>query len=259
MNKFLNDFSKKLRKNILFAANNSGEASHIGGSLSIVEILSCLYGKILKKEKKSIFILSKGHAFMALLSCLYLVNKVSKKEFLSFQTNGSEFIAHPIMNVKKGIESSNGSLGQGLSFAVGIALAKKKKREKGNVYVLIGDGECYEGSIWEAAITASENDLNNLIVILDSNGFQNDGEISKKMSAYNLKKKWRGFDWEVENCNGHDFEKLLKGIKNTKINKPKILIAKTIKGKGVKFMENNNDWHHGRLTEKLYNKAIAGL
>jgi len=259
LNNILDGFSKKLRKNILFVANNSGEASHIGGSLSMVEILTCLYAKILRKEKKSIFILSKGHGFMGLLACLYLVKKITKKDFLSFQSNGSEFIAHPIMNLKKGIESSNGSLGQGLSFAVGIALAKKKRKEKGNVYVLVGDGECYEGSIWEAAITATENNLDNLFVIVDSNGFQNDGPISSKMDTSNLIKKWKGFNWDVDTCDGHNLNKLLKKIKTSKVKKPKVLVAKTIKGKGVSFMENNNDWHHGRLTEKLYSKAINNL
>ncbi len=259
MTKNLINFSKKLRKNILFAANHSGEASHLGGSLSMVEILSCLYSKILKQEKKSIFILSKGHAFLGLFSCLYQIKKIKKKDFLSFQTSGSEFIAHPIMDLKKGIESSNGSLGQGLSFGVGIAIAKKKKKEKGNVYILIGDGECYEGSIWEAAITATENNLDNLVVIIDSNGFQNDGEISSKMKTKNLVKKWKGFEWDVQRCNGHNLNELVQLIKPSKLNKPKAIIAQTIKGKGISFMENNNDWHHGRLTAKLYQKALKDI
>ena len=145
---------------------------------------------------------------------------ISKNKLSSFQTNGSEIIAHPIENNQLGIESSNGSLGQGLSFGLGISLAYKKKKKSGNVYVLVGDGECYEGAIWEAAITATEQGLDNLFLIIDCNGYQNDGAINIAMSYKNLIKKWKGFGWNVLNVDGHN----LKIIKNIfkKNKKPRI-------------------------------------
>jgi transketolase len=264
MNKIeqLTKLAKKMRKSLLETSLNCGEAAHIGGGLSIVDILAVLYGDILKinlKKPADRFILSKGHGFLALLSALYCQGYISKKKLMTFQTNGSEFIAHPIENPQLGIESSNGSLGQGLSFGIGIALSYKKKSRKESVFVLIGDGECYEGSIWEAAISATELELGNLTVIVDCNGHQNDGVIGKMMNYENLKKKWEGFGWNVILCDGHNITELLKALKIKEINRPTAVIAKTIKGKGVNFMENNNDWHHGRLTKNLFSDAIKFL
>jgi transketolase len=155
----LTNLAKKMRKTLLETSLNSGEPSHIGGALSIVDILAVLYNNILNinlDKPADRFILSKGHGFLGLLSALYYQGYISKKKLMTFQTNGSEFIAHPIENARYGIESSNGSLGQGLSFGIGISLAYKKQSRKEFVYVLVGDGECYEGSIWEAAISATE-------------------------------------------------------------------------------------------------------
>ena len=258
----LQKFSNKMRKIILEVSFNCGEASHIGGALSIVDIMSVLYGHLLKinlRKPADRFILSKGHGFLGLLSALYCKKYLNRNDILKFQTNGSELIAHPIVNPKFGIESSNGSLGQGLSFGIGIALAYKKKKKKNSIFVLIGDGECYEGSIWEGAITATEKKLDNLTVIVDCNGFQNDGAINDKMNYLELKNKWKGFGWNTIVCNGHNIKELLIKLKKKSINKPTAIIAKTIKGKGVKFMEKNNDWHHGRLTKKLYFEALDGL
>ena len=247
-------FAKKMRKSILEISKNCGESAHIGGALSIVEIMSCLYEEIMRisvNKPHDRFILSKGHGFLGLLTALYHKKLINKKTAFSFQTNGSEIIAHPIMNPKIGIESSNGSLGQGLSYGVGLAYAMKKKKLNGKVFVLIGDGECYEGAIWEAAITASELKLDNLIAIVDCNGYQNDGSVGDKMKFKNIHKKWNGFDWHSISCDGHNIKKLLTNLKKIKKGKPKVIIAKTIKGKGIPFMENNNDWHHGRITEKV--------
>jgi len=258
----LTKLAKKMRKSLLEISLNCGEAAHIGGGLSIVDILAVLYGDTLKinlKKPADRFILSKGHGFLGLLSALYCQGYISKKKIMTFQTNGSEFIAHPIENPQFGIESSNGSLGQGLSFGIGIALSYKKKLRKESVFVLIGDGECYEGSIWEAAISATELELGNLTVIVDCNGHQNDGVIGKMMNYENLKKKWEGFGWNVILCNGHNISELLKALKIREVNRPTAIIAKTIKGKGVNFMENNNDWHHGRLTKNLFFNAVKFL
>lgn len=255
----LESLSYKIRKVALETSYYCKETTHIGGALSIVDIMAVLYGKIIHKANNNRFILSKGHGFLGLLSALHCVGKISKKKLKSYQTNGSELIAHPILNKKLGIESSNGSLGQGLSFGCGMAISYKKKNKNGNIYVLIGDGECYEGSIWESAITATEQKLDNLFVILDCNGFQNDGKIGNMMTYKNLLNKWRGFGWNVKTCDGHDLKKILENLSKRSKNKPTILIAKTKKGKGVSFMENNNDWHHNRLTEKLLKVSLKNI
>lgn len=254
-------YSQKLKKIILKTAYDCGEPVHLGGALSIVEIISVLYSNILNLKKKDSdrFILSKGHGFLALLGALHLNKYINKKELSTFQKNGSELIAHPIMNDSKGIESSNGSLGQGLSFGAGIAISFKKKKSTRKVYVLMGDGECYEGSVWEAAITCVENNLDNLIAIVDCNGFQNDGKVGDAMKFQNLYKKWKGFGWHAIKCDGHNIAKIIGSLNSRKKNKPTIIIAKTIKGKGISFMENKNDWHHGRLTKKIYKAAIQEI
>jgi transketolase len=256
------NLAKNIRKCILEASYNCGVASHIGGALSISDILATIYENLNFSlvRKYDRFILSKGHGFLALLSVLYLKGFVKKKkDLLKFQKNGSEFIAHPIMNKSIGIETSNGSLGQGLSFGVGLALSYKKKFKKNRVLVLVGDGECYEGSVWEAAITATENKLDNLYVIVDCNGHQNDGAINDKMNNHQMKRKWNGFGWNTVSCDGHDIKELLLSLNKKTKNKPTAIIAKTVKGKGVDFMENNNDWHHGRLTKELYEKALKNI
>ncbi len=258
----LKDLAKDMRKIILEVSLNCGEPAHIGGALSITDIMATLYGKILNlnlEQPKDRFILSKGHGFLGLLSALHCKKFIKKSELLKFQTNGSELIAHPIVNDKIGIESSNGSLGQGLSFGVGLAIAYKKRKKKHSIYVLIGDGECYEGAIWEAAISATESKLDNLVVIVDCNGYQNDGAINEKMSLKMLKEKWKGFGWNTIECDGHKIDQLLKKLSIRSSNKPTAIITKTVKGKGIKFMENNNDWHHGRLTQKLFEEAIKDL
>ncbi len=256
------DLSNRMRKVILEVSYKCGQPAHIGGALSIIEILATLYEDILEidlKNPKDRFILSKGHGFLGLLSILFCKKYISKNEILKFQSDGSELIAHPIVNPKFGIESSNGSLGQGLSFGIGLALSYKKKKKDGKVFVLVGDGECYEGAIWEAAISATESNLNNLCLIVDSNGFQNDGAINEKMMFDHLKDKWTGFGWNMLSCDGHNIGELLEVFSKLSNNKPTVIVAKTIKGKGVSFMENNNDWHHGRLTEKLFQQAINEL
>jgi transketolase len=254
--------AKKMRKSVLELSLNCGEAAHIGGGLSIVDIMATLYGSLLQLNFKNPidrFILSKGHGFLGLLSALHCTGYINKSDAMKFQTNGSELIAHPIMNPKLGIESSNGSLGQGLSYATGLAIAYKKKKKKGSIFVLVGDGECYEGAIWEAAITATETNLENLVLIVDCNGFENDGAINDKMNFDELIAKWTGFGWNTISCDGHNISELLVSLKTRVANKPTAIIAKTTKGKGVPFMENNNDWHHGRLTQKLFDEAIKGL
>lgn len=258
----IKELTKNMRRVILETSLNCGEPAHLGGALSIVDVLAVLYDSVISvnlKKPSDRFILSKGHGFLGLLSILYCKNFIKKNQLMNFQKNGSEIIAHPIMNSKIGIETSNGSLGQGLSFAAGLAIAYKKKKKKGSIFVLVGDGECYEGSVWEAAITSTENNLTNLKVIVDCNGFQNDGAINKKMNVENMFNKWNGFGWNTIKCDGHNISQLFRSLKKEHKFKPTAIIMETTKGKGVKFMENNNDWHHGRLTQKLYDEAISKI
>lgn len=212
----LNSYCQKMRKIILKTSLECQQPTHIGGALSIVEILAALYFKIMNidiKNPKDRFILSKGHGFLGLLSILKVKRFITQKILNDFQKDGTDIIAHPIMRPELGIETSNGSLGQGLSYGVGLAIANKLKGTRNSIYVLQGDGECYEGSVWEAAITATEMKLDNLTVLIDVNGFQNDGKINEKMNYQNLSYKWKGFGWNTVVCNGHDLESIIKASK----------------------------------------------
>jgi len=264
----IKDFSKKLKKNILDMALHAGSNSaHIGGALSLTDIVACLYSSIIKIDKtnpenedRDRFILSKGHACLILYSALMEVGIISKSEIKNFESDNSDLPGHPVINRKKGIEFSNGSLGMGLSVGIGVALALKKKEKKNNVYVTMGDGECNEGSVWEAAMAASNFKINNLVAIIDKNNFQQTGSTDEIMKNKNLKEKWSSFGWNVIEIDGHNIEEIydsltINGIKD----KPKLILANTIKGKGLKFAENKNEWHHSILTQKFYDEAIKDI
>ena len=260
----IRNISKNVRKNILTAALNAGSASaHIGGALSSVEIVSTLFSKYINFPKnnwqdRDRFILSKGHACLVLYSILYEKKIINEKEFLSFEKNNSNLPGHPVINKSKGIEFSNGSLGLGLSLGIGSALAIKKKQKNNKVYVLLGDGECNEGSVWEAALLAPNLNLENLTCIIDKNDFQQTGSNKEILNTESLSEKWKSFNWSVLDINGHCIEDVIKAL-DTHSDKPKLILAKTIKGKGLKFAENNNDWHHKILTKKIYDEAIIDL
>ena len=158
-----------------------------------------------------------------------------------------------------GIESTNGSLGHGLSFGAGVAMAMKKKGNASRVYVLVGDGECEEGSVWEAALFSAKHNLANLTCIVDSNGLQSDGKVSDFNSTEWLEKRWSAFGWKTKIVDGHSIESLIQSLSITSVLSPLAIIAKTTKGKGVSFMENNNSWHHNRITEDAYLEALKEL
>ena len=255
-------FSKKIRSKILDISLEAGaSSSHFGGSLSTVDLLSVLYKKILNFdcknplwEKRDRFILSKGHACLGFYAILNDLGFITNEELSLFEKNDSFLLGHPVLNKDKGIEFSNGSLGMGLSLGVGVAISLKKKNSKSNVYVLIGDGECNEGSIWEAAMSASHFNLYNLTAILDNNNLQQTGSNNEIMSTKSLNLKWSSFGWEVINIDGHNVKEIYEAYK-AETKKPKLILAKTIKGKGFSFSENNNDWHHKILTKKQYEEA----
>tara|TARA_B100000989_G_C19509820_1_gene458403 strand:- start:253 stop:1086 length:834 start_codon:yes stop_codon:yes gene_type:complete len=261
----ITNFSNDMRSNILEMSLSAGSSSsHFGGALSIVEILSTLYVSQLKYDPKNPlwegrdrFILSKGHACLAYYSALCQIGYVKFNDLLTFEKDDSDFLGHPVKNEKLGIEFSNGSLGMGLSLGIGVAYALKKKQLDNFVYVLIGDGECNEGSVWEAAMSAPNLKLDNLYAIIDRNNFQQTGSNSEIMNLDDLKLKWSSFGWHTDEIDGHDIESLTNYFdKSRNIKKPKALIANTIKGKGFSFSENNNDWHHKILTKSTYENAL---
>lgn len=257
-----------IRRDVIEAGFRCGESAHFGGGLSIVDLLGVLYGKFLRFESKNpkwperdIFILSKGHGVLGYFATLKNVGLMTEECFKTFQKNGSDLIAHPVLNLDIGIESSNGSLGQGLSFCSGIALAAKKKSSDKRIYALLGDGECNEGSVWEAAMFASQYQLDNLVAIIDVNGFQNDGATEIISNSGDVGAKWRAFGWHTLEIDGHSIDEISAAYEEASqlSGKPIAIVARTIKGKGVSFMENNNDWHHNRLTEANYVLALEEL
>lgn len=255
--------AKAMRRSIVdMAAYCAGDA-HWGGALSCTDVLAVLYGDVmncrnreLPYEEKDKFILSKGHSAMALYAALAESGIESRNIYTQFQQNGSLFAELAIMNEEYGIEHSGGSLGLGLPMAVGMALKARKCGYPYKVYVLTGDGELDEGSIWEAVMAAAQFQLDNLILIVDRNGWQSDGANKDVMSMENLEERLRAFGWDAYATDGHDYAELLNAFDRKKAaGKPAALIADTIKGKGISFMENDNKWHHSILQNDLLQMA----
>lgn len=266
--KKIENFALAVRKNILEMAVSAGAGSaHFGGALSITEIVSTLFAYQMKIDKKNPnwedrdrFILSKGHACLAYYAALCEVGYISRQELKTFEKDDTNLLGHPVINRNLGIDFSNGSLGMGLSLGIGVAISSKKKNKKFSVYVIVGDGECNEGSIWEAAMAAPNFKLDNLYVIIDKNNFQQTGSNKEIMNVENLKDKWSSFGWETTELNGHSIQELYNYFQESKkIIKPKAIVANTVKGKGFSFSENNNDWHHSVLTKNFYEKALKEL
>ena len=261
-------FATHIRKKILFTSLDAGASSaHIGGALSYVEIIACLYTCFIKynlnnpeDKNRDRFILSKGHGCLAYYSTLSEIGFIDEKDLLKFEKTNSYLLGHPTINRKKGIEFSNGSLGMGLSLGIGVAISLKKNNISRNVYVLLGDGECNEGSVWEAIMCASSLNLDNITLIIDKNQYQQTGSTQDILKNNNLFEKVKNFDWNTINVDGHDINQLLSAFsKNYSNGKPKAIIANTVKGKGISFIENDNNWHHSILTKKNYDEAIKEL
>ena len=212
-------------------------------------------------EERDRFVLSKGHAYTALYSILSLRGFFSKEEYRNnFMTDGGLYPAHPIKQLEKGIECSSGSLGMGLSFAVGKAIAAKKKGLAYKTYVVMGDGECNEGSTFEAFASAAQFKLDNLVVFIDHNGYQQDGTTTDIMDISFLP-YLSTLGWDVIEINGNDIEEIDAAFKNRQVNsgKPFAIIGKTVKGKGISFMEGVNSWHHASMNEEQYQQAMNEL
>lgn len=259
--------AKTMRHKILEISHVCNQSAHLGGGLSMVEIMAVLYGRILRYkpnnprwENRDRFILSKGHGVLGYFSAMLVSGVIDEETYKTFKTNESDLIAHPVMNLDLGIESSNGSLGHGLSMGIGIALAAKKKQRDFNVYVYMGDGECNEGSVWEAVMSAAQLELDNLTAIVDYNKLQSDGDARQIIDFADFAEKFKSFGWDVKEIDGHEIAQVVDAFESPREHgRPRVLVAHTIKGKGISFMENNNEWHHNRLTKANYELALAEL
>lgn len=254
----------ELRKDIFLAAYASKGLAHLASAFSVVEVLYTLYMKNTLKYKsqnplwidRDRLIMSKGHASLALYSVLAMAGYFDKKELYTFCLPGTRLGGEPNMLLVSGVEASTGSLGHGLSFGVGIALANKIDGRNSRVYVILGDGECQEGSIWEAIMSASKHQLDNLTVILDYNKIQKMGLVSDIMAIDSWEQRWRAFGWQVYKTDGHDIENILHALQiPLESKKPCMIVADTIKGKGVSIMENNPAWHY-RMPNKKELKIV---
>ena len=261
--------AKKLRKEILQMIHNA-KSGHPGGALSSVEILTVLFTKYLKYYPdcdknpnyydRDRFILSKGHASAALYAIMAHCGYFNENELLTFRKLGSKLQGHPSSRLLKGVEVSTGSLGQGLSIGCGMALGLKLDKSDRKVYVYLGDGELEEGSVWEAAMNASHNKLNNLIAFVDRNKLQIDGSTENVKSVGDVKAKFEAFGWNTTEIDGHNIIEISEAIeKAQKSDKPFVVIANTIKGKGVSFMENIAGWHGKAPNDEELDKAIKEL
>lgn len=257
----------KIRIGIMEAVY-SAQSGHPGGSLSCADILTALYFKSMNVNTanpfwsdRDRFILSKGHCSPALYSTLAEKGFFPKEELKKFRQLDSFLQGHPDMKKVPGVDMSTGSLGQGLSAAVGMALAGKLDKKAGRVFALLGDGEIEEGQIWEAAMSAAHYKLDNLTAFLDHNGLQIDGPITNVMSPEPVDDKFRSFGWNVIKIDGHDFEQIISAIEEAKNikQKPSIIICKTIKGKCVSFMECVAGWHGKAPNEEQYKLAVGEL
>ena len=258
-----------IRRRCLDLAFSCGGSAHLGGGLSLVEAVTVLYGDVMNTRNRNLpyeqidkFILSKGHGVLGFYAALAEFGIIDSQVLLNtFMQNGSDFIAHPVMKPEVGLESSSGSLGQGISMAVGLALAAKKKDYPYQTYVLCGNGESNEGSVWEACMSAVNFNLDNFTLFIDNNKMQSDGQSSEVLNIsdkYTSMLKALGF--QVIDIDGNDIQQVYDAFHvQHEEGKPKAIIGNTIKGKGISYMENNNEWHHNRLTKDRYEEAIKEL
>ncbi len=266
--KELTEHAINMRKKCLHIAYECGGNAHLGGGLSLVDALAVLYGEIMNTKDRTLlyenrdkFILSKGHGVLGYYAALAEFGIITENELNTFLADGSDLIAHPVMKPELGLEASTGSLGQGISLAVGLALAAKKKKYAYRTYVLCGNGESNEGSVWEACMSAVNYRLDNFTLFLDNNHLQSDGFSADVMD---VSEKYTGMlkalGYQVIEINGNDIGQIYDAFnKPHKEGVPKAIIGNTIKGKGIRFMENNPEWHHNRLTKDKFDAAIAEL
>lgn len=260
----LKKISNEIRKDIVNMIHSAG-SGHPGGSLSCVEILVCLYHHIMdlsldeNNMRKDKFILSKGHAAPAYYAVLASKGFIPKKDLLTLRKIDSYLEGHP-SNKINGVDVSSGSLGQGMSIANGMALEKKISKKGGNVYCLLGDGEIEEGQVWEAFMSANKYNLSNVVAIIDNNGLQIDGTVDSVKKLDKLYDKMVSFGFNTTVIDGHDIDQIIGALEDAKLsNRPSCIIAKTVKGKGISFMENNVSWHGKGISDEDYDLAMKEL
>lgn len=264
----LKELAQQIRKETVQLFINYGYG-HYGGSLSCVEIITALYFNILninaedpQWEDRDRFVLSKGHAGAVLYLALAYLGFISMDELIAtYKRKKSRFGIHPDMRKIPGIEMSTGSLGHGISVAVGMALGAKCDNRQYRIFTLLGDGECHEGLVWEAAMAASHHRLDNLTAIIDLNGMTIDGPIEQITAIEPIREKWEAFGWSVTEIDGHNLEQIVSSLESVPYHRniPTVVLARTIKGKGISFMENQHQWHSGSLTPEQLEKVRSEL
>lgn len=263
----LQKFANQLRKHIVTSLH-AAKCGHPGGSLSAADIVTYLYNEEMnidpknpKKADRDRFVLSKGHVAPALYGALAMKGYFPEEELLKLRKTGEMLQGHPDMKGTPGVDMSAGSLGQGISVAVGMALSAKMSKEDYRVYTLLGDGEIEEGQVWEAAMFAGHRKLDNLVVIVDNNDLQIDGSVADVCSPYPIANKFEAFNFHVITINGHDFDAIDAAFKEARQKKgmPTAIIAKTVKGKGVSFMENQASWHGNAPSHSELKQALLDL
>jgi len=264
----LQDKAVDIRKKIV-KLNCIAGGGHLGGALSMVEIVIALYYHVMKYDpanpdwpERDRLILSKGHGALGLCPILADVGYYPESMMDTFNCLDSPFGMHPDKNKIPGVEMSTGSLGHGLSISVGVAIAGKLDKADWRVFCLLGDGECDEGLVWEAAMSAHHHKLGNLTAIVDRNGYSLDGPTEEVMALEPFADKWRAFGWNVLDIDGHDFSQLLEAFDSlppADAEQPTCIIARTSKGKGVSFMENTAEWHYGGLDDELAEKVYEEI
>ncbi len=256
-----------LRKHVVEMAY-AGNAVHLGCAFSIVELLACLYGRHMRYDAanpdaplRDYLVLSKGHGVMAQYACLYELGWLDRRDIDNYFHDGSRLKGLSDAHVP-GCEVTAGTLGHGLSVGVGLALAAQRKKTGQKCYAIVGDGELNEGPIWEGMLFAAHARLDNLMIIVDANGFQAMGTTDEVMELGDLNAKFSAFNFDVRTVDGHDMTAIstaIESLENERNGRPKALVAKTVKGKGVSYMENVNAWHYSRLNQDLYAQALREL
>ena len=243
----------RTRIDILNAALNAGKVgAHIAPSLSLVEIALAVLKNY--ESGRDTFVLSKGHGALGYYAAMHQMGILTDEQFATFEINGGEFPGQPSRTKNNCIDYSSGSLGMGLCYGVGTALASPETM----TYVIMGDGELNEGAVWEAALLASKSKLSNLVAIVDCNGLQSDGRCDDILGM-DLEKIWNAYGWNVSACDGNSVEEVEKSIQTSKSDMPTVILARTIKGKGISFMEDDNVWHHHELKQDDYEKALEEI
>jgi transketolase len=250
-------------RRIILEQSRRAHVGHIGSALSIVEIITTLYRDVLRVDdpfsaERDRFILSKGHAALTLYGALFLKGWITQEELNGYCADATLLGVHP-EHALKGVDFSIGSLGQGLSFGAGSALAARMKNSSRRVFVLVSDAECNEGSLWEAAMFAAHHGLSNLTVVIDLNGQQALGYTDEVLSLSPMNERWRAFGWDALEVDGHDEAALAEALSDNRNDKPRVVIAKTTFGKGVSYMEGLIKWHYTPMSEGEYRQALAEI